>query len=70
MRVAKGNADIAQHRTIGEVAEVWKQVVSQTKRKIAHWRFPNSSAFSKSMGLTLCGIADEPTSLSLIFCLK
>ena len=28
------------------------------------------SEFSKSIGFTLCGIADEPTSPFLIFCLK
>ena len=28
------------------------------------------SAFSKSMGFTLCGMAEEPTSFSLITCLK
>ena len=28
------------------------------------------SAFSKSIGFTLCGIADEPTSPALVFCLK
>ena len=28
------------------------------------------SLFSKSIGLTLCGIALEPTSPALIFCLK
>ncbi len=31
-------------------------------------KFP--SLFSKSIGLTLCGIAEEPTSPFLIFCLK
>ena len=28
------------------------------------------SAFSKSIGLTLCGIVDEPTSPALVRCLK
>eukprot|EP00960_Hanusia_phi_P024203 713134-Hanusia_phi.AAC.1 len=28
------------------------------------------SAFSKSMGLTLCGMAEEPISPALVFCLK
>ena len=31
-------------------------------------KFP--SAFSKSIGLTLCGIVDEPTSVEEIFCLR
>ena len=31
-------------------------------------KFP--SEFSKSIGFTLCGIADDPTSPALIFCLK
>jgi hypothetical protein len=31
-------------------------------------RFP--SEFSKSIGFTLCGIAEEPISPALIFCLK
>jgi len=39
-----------------------------SKSAFAIPRFP--SAFSKSMGLTLCGIADDPTSPALIFCLK
>ena len=28
------------------------------------------SAFSKSIGFTLCGIVDEPTSPATTFCLK
>ena len=28
------------------------------------------SAFSKSIGLTLCGMVEEPTSPSFSFCLK
>ena len=35
---------------------------------LARPRFP--SEFSKSIGFTLCGIAEEPTSPFLIFCLK
>ncbi|GHT62613.1 hypothetical protein AGMMS50239_16400 [Bacteroidia bacterium] len=39
-----------------------------SKTAFAIPKFP--SAFSKSMGFTLCGIADEPISPGLIFCLK
>ena len=34
------------------------------------YRDADYSTFSKSMGFTLCGIALEPTSPALIFCLK
>ena len=37
-------------------------------RALASPRLP--SAFSKSIGLTLCGMVDEPTSLATVFCLK
>ena len=39
-----------------------------SKMALATPRLP--SEFSKSMGLTLCGMADEPTSPFFIFCLK
>ena len=39
-----------------------------SKRALAIPRFP--SEFSKSIGLTLCGIAEDPTSFLFIFCLK
>ena len=38
--------------------------------KIAFARPKFPSEFSKSIGFTLCGIAEEPTSPALIFCLK
>jgi hypothetical protein len=39
-----------------------------SRSALAMPRFP--SAFSKSMGFTLCGMAEEPTSLGFVFCLK
>ena len=39
-----------------------------SKIALAIPKFP--SEFSKSIGFTLCGIAEEPTSPFLIFCLK
>ena len=43
-------------------------VLRKVSTALAMPRLP--SAFSKSMGFTLWGIADEPTSPALIFCLK
>ena len=59
--------------------EIWERVGSSyvnkgnfaercSKIAFAIPKFP--SEFSKSIGFTLCGIADEPISPSLIFCLK
>ena len=39
-------------------------------RSIAFARPRLPSEFSKSIGLTLCGIVDEPTSPSFTFCRK
>ena len=49
-------------RLIGNLAE------RCSSSALAKPRFP--SAFSKSMGFTLCGMAEEPTSPALVFCLK
>mmetsp|Transcript_58197 Transcript_58197/g.85312 ORF Transcript_58197/g.85312 Transcript_58197/m.85312 type:complete len:240 (-) Transcript_58197:855-1574(-) len=49
-------------REMGSFMERW------SKRAFARPKLP--SAFSKSIGFTLCGIADEPISPALVFCLK
>ena len=49
-------------REIGSFAD------KNSKKAFAIAKFP--SAFSKSIGLTLCGIAEDPISPALIFCLK
>ena len=49
-------------RDTGSLPDRWLKIA------LAIPRLP--SAFSKSIGFTLCGMADEPTSPALIFCLK
>mmetsp|Transcript_6788 Transcript_6788/g.27718 ORF Transcript_6788/g.27718 Transcript_6788/m.27718 type:complete len:203 (-) Transcript_6788:856-1464(-) len=50
------------HRETGSLAERCSNTA------LAIPTFP--SEFSKSMGLTLCGMVDEPTSPATVFCLK
>ncbi len=47
---------------IGSLAAKWAAMA------LAMPKLP--SAFSKSIGFTLCGIAEEPTSPGFVFCLK
>ena len=70
-RVAERDADVAQHGRIGQVALPARdrQLLGEVpQQRVGEPRLP--SAFSKSIGLTLCGIVDEPTSPSRIRCRK
>ena len=70
-RVGQRDTDVADDRGVGQVQlqpAVAELAARCSSRALATPRFP--SEFSKSMGLTLWGMADEPTSPALIFCLK
>ena len=60
-------------KTVLSVKSLCKREIGSLLDKNEKIAFPIPklpSAFSKSIGFTLCGIADEPTSPFFIFCLK
>ena len=70
-RVTDRDTEIAQHRRVGQVAlqrDTGSLSAKWPSSALANPKLP--SAFSKSMGLTLCGMVEEPTSPATSRCLK